>query len=150
MMNLDKLSDSPRFDASSIPLFSVIRLPIKLDGSDYKEPKRFVVLAHVNGHAYCLKTTSIVTPYFDDPSKMVGAVFYKKGSTAAFDSDTVVQPDNPFPIPYAEIELAQARGALTVSLLPGDFGDRLCEAVQKSETLKPVPKKRLCGVLGIK
>jgi hypothetical protein len=138
------------FDASRIAPLTVIYVPYTFSGKGYAEWKHFVVLCHVDGHAICIKATTQVSYYTGNPTKLVGCVYLKLGTVLEFNQDTVVEPDNQFPIGNAEIEAAYADPRFRMFSLPADFREKLCEAVRNSQTLKWQPKKRLEAILGMK
>lgn len=101
-------------------------------------------LGHQSGHAICVKATSKVTGYLNNPEKMAGAKFYSAGSIACFRQDTVVQLDNGFPIPHTLIETQRLAGKSGIEgYLPGDPKADLLGAVDKSTTLTNERKRSL-------
>ena len=79
---------------------------------------------------------------------MVGAVFFEKGATACFDKDTIVEPDNQIPLSYEKVMYADRMNTLErLGELPDDFGEKLIEAVKKSETMYEMQQKRLLKLL---
>jgi len=143
------LRQNPPFDASGIAPLTVIYVPYTFSGKGYPEWKHFVVLCHAGGNAICVKTTTQVDYYIGNPSKLVGCVYLKLGTVPQFDQDTVVEPDNQFPISHLAIQAAHADPRFRMFSLPSDFREKLCDAVLKSETLKWQPQKRLKTMLGI-
>jgi len=126
-------------------------LPHRFSGAQQATPKRFVVIAHEKNYVVCLKATSRVELFINNPEKMIGAVFLKQGETACFGKDTVVEPDNQIPIPYEKVVEAERMNQLErLGQLPDDFGERLTTAVNKSETLYEMQQKRLLRLLGRK
>ena len=150
MNSVKPSAQSPSFDASGIKPLSVIYVPYTFAGKGYAEWKHFVVLTHQNGHAICLKTTTQVNYYLGNKSKLLSCVYLKFGTVPEFSQDTIVEPDNQFPIEHGLIEGAYLNPKFRVFSLPPDFYVMLCEAVQRSETLKWPPKKRLMEILGMR
>ncbi len=107
-----------------------------------------MVLGHRQGHAICLKATSNVEVYKNNPEKLAGCIFYKGGETNAFPQETVVQPDNPAPISHAHLVAMHQKKALEVcGQLPSDFVSRLTAAIEESTTLNDQQKERLLTLL---
>ena len=140
----------PPFDPSSIPPFSVIRLPYRF-GNDPPVSKLFVVLGHkLNGrrdwYAICIKATSNAAAYADQ-RKRRGCVHYPARSLECFPLETFIEIDNQFPISHADIRRAHQDGQFESHDLPDDFETRLHEAIQASITLSPREKQRLLELL---
>jgi hypothetical protein len=135
------------FDPSSIPEFSIIRIPYQF-GADPPLSKLFVVLGHKTdgfgtSYAVCIKTTSNVDLY-SDQRKRKGCVCYKAGELECFPAElTFVEPDNQFPISHVDIIAANRNGKFENHLLPDDFQERLCVAIKSSITLSVRQKQRL-------
>lgn len=143
---------APPFDPFAIARFSVIRVPYKFDGDPEPVPKLFVVLRHIEHervwYALCLKTTSQMAFYNNNPAKKRGCVCYRAGEVPCFTKpETIIEPDNQFAIAHAAIVAAHGRGILEIHALPGDFLARLKTAIQNSVTLTKVKRDRLLGVL---
>ncbi|MGA2601109.1 MAG: hypothetical protein ABSH09_29430, partial [Bryobacteraceae bacterium] len=134
---------TPRFDPHSIPTLSVIRLPYLFDGAERAVKKRFVVLAHIDGHAICIKATSKTTIYETNCDMMAGCVYYRAGELDCFPESTAIQPDNQIPIRHYLITSAESRGELEVWQLPHDFREKLIDAIENSITLNRRQKERL-------
>lgn len=127
----------------------MIRVRYKFEGDDAAIAKLFVSLAHVNKHAICLKATSQVQVYKNNPAKMAGAVFYPAGTVACFPTDTVIQPDNQVPISHSMIVAQRKAGVFAIAgTLPTTFRSQLITAVKASDTMEPREQKRLAIMLG--
>ena len=128
--------------------FSVIRLPHKFIDEDKITSKRFVVIGHEKEFAICIKATSQIEVFKNNPSKMVGSVSFKANECECFDKDTLVEPDNQIPIRHDAITKADRDSTLTIlGELPKDFGAKLIEAVENSETMSEMEQKRLLKIL---
>ena len=135
------------FDPERLPRYTVILQPYKFQ-SGYAEPKRFVVLGHVEGHAFCVKATSQVEVYVQSKERMAGCVFYAAGELPFFEAPTAIQPDNQFAIPHESILRALDHGAFRViGQMPADFHDKFIHAVKNSVTISPRESKRLLDFL---
>jgi hypothetical protein len=89
-----------------------------------------------------MKTTSKVALYTGDPEKLAGVVFYPSKKLSFFPEDTAIQPENPHPIPHADIAQCMARGTFElVGDMPEDFGVLLTAAITASVTIKPARKQ---------
>lgn len=133
-------------DPPSIPQFSVIRIPVKLQG--FTELKRFVVISHVCGHAFCLKTTSQTEAFKNSPNSVV---IYEDGDCPLFQKKTVIDPRNQFPIPHSQLVENERDGEYeNHGVMPPDFRERLVQAVQNSRVMESNKKKRLLSELGVK
>jgi hypothetical protein len=107
-------------------------------------PKRFVLVCHEKEHAICLKATTKVTLYANDPKMMAGVVFYLAGSLAFFEADTAVQPDNLHPIAHTNISRClDNRTFEMLGMMPEGFKEALSTAITSSVTMKPARKKHL-------
>jgi hypothetical protein len=136
------------FDPNSLKRYCVIALPHRFGGEDYDERKIFVVLCHHNHHTICLKATSRVDIYKNNKEAMAGVVFYQAGQFKAFHLDTAVQPDNCVAIPHEKLRESKQNLKLDVfGTLPGNFQDRLLEAIDNSLTLDDRQRKRLLNIL---
>jgi hypothetical protein len=134
------------FKPEEIPLFSVIRVPVFLQGANVR--KRFVVISHFNAHAYCLKTTSQTESFDADPTKLQGVVIYGVGDCQVFTKRTIIDPRNQFPIAHSTLILHERAGDFEqYGMLPGDFKARLIDAINRSREIEPIRKKRLLGQL---
>jgi len=103
--------------------------------------KRFVVIFHEAGHAICLKATSKVALYINNPAMMAGVVYYTAGRLSFFPVDTAIQPDNLHPIPHADIASCLQYGTFEIlGKMPADFKQLLITAVNASITMKTARK----------
>ena len=134
------------FDPSNISRFSVIRVPYQFQGEISKE-KLFVVLGHRSRNAICIKATSKVDLYVNNPEMMAGCVFFKAREISCFSLDTAVQPDNQIPIAHRDIIAAHRDGSLEITLLPDSFEERLRKAITDSTTLDDRLRARLLELL---
>jgi len=134
---------TPEFDPHSILPFTVIRLPYWFEGESHAESKLFVVLAHKNKHAICLKATSKTRIYETNAEMMAGCVYYVGGELQCFPQNTAVQPDNQIPIPHYTLCSEERKGNLEIWSLPEDFRKKLIAAVANSTTLTGRGKARL-------
>ena len=108
---------------TDLPPFSVILVPYTFENATVR--KIFVVICHEVGFAFCIKTTSNLTFYQNSPGLLSGCVPYKKGEIEFFSEDTVVQPDNQFPISHSDLIEAHNQGALEIlGTMPADFPQR--------------------------
>jgi len=88
----------------------------------YDETKRFVILGHREGYAICIKATTKVEIYKNNPERLSGCVYYQAKEVTFFETETVIQPDNPFPIPHPYIADCEKNGKLQIlGNLPKDF-----------------------------
>lgn len=134
------------FDPASIPRFSVIRIPYTFEGS--RTEKLFVVLCHRAGNAICIKATSKVTVYKNNPNMMRGCICYAAGTFGCFPLETVVQPDNQVPIPHSDIAKAHNAGQLEVHPTLPKFEQELRRAIGASATLDERRRERILAMLG--
>jgi hypothetical protein len=138
------------FDPPCIPKYSVIRIPYKFSNASQYESKLFVVLGHVCNYAICIKATSQVAFYKSNPEKLAGCVSYKPGEVAAFDQETVIQPDNQFPIPHEQLQRFNDNKTLQLlGVLPIDFEDKLKTAIENSTALNEREVTRLLTLIGL-
>jgi len=143
MTNSEKPSE-PEFKAAAIPVFSVIRIPYKFEDETGPISKLFVVVAHQNGHVFCLKTTSQTVRYESDKNLMAGCVYYVAHEIGCFTENTAIQPENQFAIPYSHIEEMNRRDLVEVHpQLPADFRKKLQKAIDDSVVLKDPKRSRL-------
>jgi len=132
-----------KFDPSTIPRYSVIRVPMSFGMRD----KLMVIVAHnpEHGAAICMKATSQMDFYRNNPDTQPGVVLYPAGTVPFLPEDTVIQPDNMFAIEYGTIDNATR----VLGALPEDFHGRLVQAVTASITLAEKRRrdilKCLCG-----
>jgi hypothetical protein len=130
------------FNPQTIPQFSVIKIPVQLIG--YTELKRFVVISHIPGHVYALKTTSQTETFDHDPQQLKGVVVYEAAECPMFEKRTVIDPRNQFPISYSDLIQHDQDGCYEhLGILPADFKQRLIDAVTASRLIEPNRKKRL-------
>ena len=125
-----------------------MRFPYQFEGESRPISKLFVVVAHVNGYAICIKATHLTIQYEDNKSLMVGCVYYAAGQVSCFPENTAIQPDNQFPISHSQIEDCYARGEVHIHQLPSDFQSRLQQAAKNSETLSGRKRKRIQELIG--
>ncbi len=134
------------FDPSSIPPYSVIRVPVVFDGN--RVFKRFVILSHVNGHAYVIKPTHHVEQFTCNQKWADGVVMYKAGELQVFEQATAVDPSNQFVIPHKELVDDYEKGEFEMlGTLPPEFEADLRDAIEDSVKLSPDRKKRLLAQL---
>jgi hypothetical protein len=136
-----------RFDPSTIPPFSVIRIPYRF-GNEPPVSKLFVVLGHKTdglgvSYAIAIKATSNGALYAGDTSRRQGCVCYPPGALECFPLATFVEPDNQFPIKHTDISRADQAGQFEVHCLPNDFEQRLCAAINASITMSRREKLRM-------
>jgi len=139
------------FDPFSLGRFSVIRLPYRFE-DEHLLSKFFVLLGHHKDgfgewHAICIKATSQVTVYKNNPDKMCGCVYYRAGLVPCFPVDTVIQPDNQIPIAHKALVDAHFDGALECFDSPPGFEELLRMAVADSMTMSKRLKQRLLDIL---
>jgi hypothetical protein len=104
--------------------------------------KIFVLICHEGGNAICMKATSNVAIYANNPDLKAGVVHFEVGSVPFFSEETAVQPDNPHPIAHVDISRCQANGSFKVlGQMPADFIERLRAAINASITIKPARKE---------
>ena len=134
------------FDPSTILEFSVIKCPVTLEG--IVQEKRFVIISHKEGHAICLKASSKVARYLADSELLNGVVFYKAAEVSSFEKDTVIQPDNQFPIAHSDLlRHHQSRQLTILGEMPPDFREKLLAATDQSSTMSERTKGRLRSAL---
>ena len=105
-------------------------------------------ICHRAGVAFCVKATSQVQSYLNNPGRMSGAVFIPAGTVDFFPKDTVIQPDNQIPIPHSQIDTQRLTGEFRVEgALPSGFRDDFVRAVKASVTMTPREQKRLLAIL---
>jgi hypothetical protein len=106
----------------------------------------FVVICHEElngmGIAICLKATSQTEIYENNKEMMAGVVYYKANELAFFNSNTAIQPDNPHPIPHAQLAACLQKGILDIlGNMPEDFSIRLANAINASVTISSERKQ---------
>ena len=89
-----------------------------------------------------MKATSQVALYLNDPEQMAGCVFYRAGEVC-FHQATVVQPDNLFAIPHAQLR----DQSCVIGRLPDDFHAKLVQAIRASIKLDANRQRRLLEML---
>jgi hypothetical protein len=100
------------------------------------------------GHAICIKATSKVDIYKNNPEMMLGCVYYQAREVSFFGTETVIQPDNPFPILHSHIADCESNGSLQIlGNLPRDFQERLRTAIENSSTLSKQRKRNLLKLI---
>ena len=124
----------------------MIRIPYKFEGN--RSNKFFVVLCHHGIYAMCIKATSKTEIYKNNPSMMKGCIYYPAGSFDCFSADTVVQPDNQFPIAHGDILKAFLEGNLEVYPPLRNFEIELRRAIRDSATLDGRRRERLLAAIG--
>jgi hypothetical protein len=98
--------------------------------------------------AVCLKATSQVGGYKNNPAKMSGAIFYCAGEVSFFEKDTVIEPENQFPLMHSNLMTQHATGHLEIlGVMPKDFLERLRHAIDASHTMSKNQKRRLVDLL---
>lgn len=134
--------------------FEVIRCDYHFDGDPDPLPGRLFVFLenrHLSNEIYaiCLKATSKVDPYKNNPQRMKGVVLYQPGEVTCFNKSTIVEPGNLIPIPHRDLIRQNRLGkAAVIGALPDGFAALLIAAVQASVTLSPREKQRLLEILG--
>ena len=125
-----------------LPPFTVILFPYRFENATIS--KIFVVLCHERGYAFCIKTTANLAFYQNSPGLLSGCIPYKRGELGLFAEDTVIQPDNQFPISHASLIEASERGALRVlGTMPADFKEKLIRAINSSVLMDSRKKERI-------
>jgi hypothetical protein len=137
---------NPPFDPALIARFSVIRIPYTFEGK--RSEKFFVILCRRGAHAMCIKATSKTAIYKNNPDKLKGCIHYAAGSLECFSLDTVVQPDNQFPISDGDLRRAFMEGTLKVYPPPANFEQELRRAIRDSSTLDDRYRERLLAAIG--
>jgi hypothetical protein len=124
-----------------LPPFTVILVPYTFENATLRNI--FVVLCHEGGHAFCIKTTTNSTFYKNSPGRLAGCVPYKKGELF-FREDTIIQPDNQFPISHeALIEAERLKALEILGIMPEDFREKLIKAVNSSPVMDSRKKERV-------
>ena len=135
-------------EPASIERFSVIRIGLRLGSNPEDNMKLLVVLGHRNDHLICIKTTSKTDLYRNNPEMRNGCVWYDAYEVDVFRKDTIIQPDNPFPLPYGNLRMSAMRHELQIcGRLPDDFEQKLTAAIGASKTLAPARKANLLNLL---
>ena len=146
MPSVERSPNRSPFRPEEIPPFSVIKIPVILEGRE--ENKYFVVVSHIGGYAYCLKTTSKTETFDANPDQLRGVVAYDKHECAIIEKRTIIDPRNQFPIPHALLIEHQHNGNHEHrGILPEDFKDKLIAAARNSKVIEPSKKKRLLSQL---
>jgi hypothetical protein len=87
--------------------------------------------------------------YVNDPELMAGCVFYTGGQLTFFPVDTVIQPDNPHPIPHSYLTQCHDNQSLTVlGQMPADFHPQVRTAIQSSIRLSQARKNNWLSRIG--
>lgn len=119
-------------------------MPYQFQGKQDPEAKLFVCICHEAAHAICMKATSQVVIYENNKEAMAGAVYYRAGELSFFPQNTVIQPDNQFPIPHTHLNTCHNSGTFAVlGRMPDDFRQRLIDAVKASVTMTSVRKQHI-------
>lgn len=132
------------FNPASIARYAIIRVPIR---SVNPWDEKLLVVARNNpevGALACMKATSKTQIYKNSREKLAGAVLYPAGSVSAFALETVIQPNNLFPIPYSEI----GDSVCVVGQMPADFHEKLLRAIKDSNDLTENCRRMLLRDLG--
>lgn len=129
-----------------LPPFTVVLCPYTFENATVR--KIFIVLSHANGFAFCIKTTTNLDFYRNSPGVLAGCVWYRKGELPFFKEDTVIQPDNQFPIRHGALIEAERQKALEIlGIMPADFKEKLIKAVNSSLRMDARKKERLLKIL---
>lgn len=129
-----------------LPPFTVILCPYTFESATVR--KIFIILCHENGYAFCIKTTTNLDFYRNSPGVLAGCITYKRGELAFFKEDTIIQPDNQFPISHKALIQAQTEKALEVlGVMPPDFKEKLIKAVNSSLRMDARKKERIIKIL---
>jgi hypothetical protein len=121
----------------------IISCAIELDGRE--QYKLFFLAAHRRDDALCLKVTSVMRHFTPGSRRTAGVALCKAGEHAAFTTDSAIEPDNRFEIPYRRLGgeyLVNDRGAVSTTIL-----DRLQTAIGKSVTINEAERKELRAAL---
>jgi hypothetical protein len=133
----------------------VIRLYYEYPGEPPGE-KLFIVLNpnYVSNDSedeivFCIKATSKVARYQNDPEQMDGCVYYRARTLAFFPVDTAIQPDNGLPLAHSRLgAFARARKYRVEGKMPAEFHNQLVSAITNSITLKPKAQRVLLRMTG--
>jgi hypothetical protein len=140
------VAKSQQFDPALIPRFSVIRIPYKFDGN--RTEKFFVLICHRGVNAICIKATSKVEIYKNNPNMMKSCIYYAAGEVKCFPLETVVQPDNQFPISHADLGKAFMERTLEIHPPLPNFEHELRRVIRESDTLDDRRRERLLAAIG--
>lgn len=77
---------------------------------------------------------------------MQGVVFYRAGTVACFEKDTVIQTEKLWPVDYYALKICSTASVL--GMMPEDFPEALTEAVRKSVILNRAEQERIFDLLG--
>ncbi len=135
------------FDASKIPAFSVIRLPFQFTGTMDISPKWFVIIAHEEKKAMCMKVTSKGWKFKSSPYHSDGWAWFAPAEIACLPKETALQTENFFAILHSRIEGFHANAQLSVEPTTTDCKAKIYEAVQKSQRLSGKDKARFTAWL---
>jgi hypothetical protein len=124
----------------------VIRVPYHFVGDPKPEEKLFVVLCHKDCYAICIKATSKVEVFENNPSKKKGCVWFPANQLPCFPLQTAIDPDNQFAIHHDVIRKAKKDGILEVYQLPDGFESDLRKAISNSATLAPRQRARILSM----
>jgi hypothetical protein len=101
-------------------------------------------LTHVAGHAICVKATSKIEVYINDPERMAGCILYRAGELSFFTRDTVIEPDNYFAVRHRVLRDPRC----VLGRLPESFHARLVEAIGRSIMLSRRQKAEMLRMIG--
>jgi hypothetical protein len=136
------------FQPTSILPFTVIKCLAAFGGGE-SEHKRLVAICHHGEALFTVKATSQVECYINS-NRLSEVVFYKGGTNRCFEKNTIIQPDNQYAIPHADLIKHHRNGDLTIlGTLPANFRDELAKAAESSVTITSRGRKRLLGALGL-
>ena len=116
----------------------MLRVDLQLRGHSAAEEKLIVLAFHEMDCAVCVKATSNVALYVNNPEKMAGAVLMKSGAYPFFPKDTVIQPDNLFAVKHSRIA-----PEMVIGLLPESFRAELVDAINNSITMAENRRQKL-------
>jgi hypothetical protein len=81
---------------------------------------------------------------------MAGIVFVRAGTLSCFNRDTIIQPDNPVPIPHPNLVTQHANGDFEIlGAMHDGFPEDLARAVRASITMAPREQRRILESLGL-
>ena len=97
------------------------------------------MLFHEQNAAVCLKATSRLKRYEDEPELMQGCVLVRASESDCFRKDTIVQADNLFPVRHSFLQ----EDTCIIGQLPQDFHEKIVAAIKVNIVLEPRRKQRL-------
>jgi hypothetical protein len=134
------------FRPEEIPVFSVIRIPVLLNGQAML--KRFAVISHIGKYAYALKTTSRTETFDQNPEWFKAVVVYEPGECPLFTKRTIIDPRNQFPLPHGALIRHHRKGQYEhFGVLPPDFPEKLARVIETSRVIEPNRRHRLLAQL---